>query len=190
MAVHLLVLMGVCGCGKSTVGQALAQRLGWEFVEGDELHPGVNVAKMASGQALSDADRQDWLLALAACMRQAAQEGRSLVLSCSALKRAYRNLLRSECGSASSLRFIHLHADEALLVQRMAQRSGHYMPASLLHSQLAILEAPAADERALTLDAALAVQANVATICRALNIESISPRSPQGNHVHGQDVPA
>ena len=151
---HLLVLMGVCGSGKSSVGLVLAKHLGWEFVEGDELHPGANIAKMASGQPLNDADRQDWLLALASSMRQAVQAGRSLVLSCSALKRAYRDLLRRECGAAPALRFIHLHGDEALFARRMAQRSGHYMPASLLQSQLATLQRPDADEQALTLDAA------------------------------------
>ena len=193
MAASLLVVMGVCGCGKSSLGQALAKRLGWEFVEGDELHPAANVAKMASGQPLDDADRQDWLRALAARMRQAVQGGRSLVLSCSALKRAYRDLLRRECGAAQALRFIHLHGEQALLAQRMAQRSGHYMPASLLQSQLAILELPQADERALTLDAAVAVQGNLAAICRALDLEPASPsssHSPPGTHVHGQTLPA
>ena len=187
MAVHLLVLMGVCGCGKSSAGLALANKLGWEFVEGDELHPSANVAKMASGQPLNDADRQDWLLALASNMRQATQSGRSLVLSCSALKRAYRELLRRECGAAAAPRFIYLHGDEALFAKRMAQRSGHYMPASLLQSQLATLQPPDADERALTLDAALALDANLLAICRALELE---PNSPKGKHVHGQDIPA
>ena len=175
VAMHLLVLMGVCGSGKSSVGQALARRLGWEFVEGDELHPDANVAKMASGQPLNDADRQGWLLALASCMRQAAQSGHSRVLSCSALKRDYRDLLRRECGAPPALRFIYLHGDEALFAKRLALRSGHYMPASLLLSQLATLQRPDADEQALTLDAAVALDANVAAICRVIELETHSP---------------
>lgn len=187
MSAQLLVLMGVCGCGKSSLGLALAKRLGWEFVEGDELHPNANVAKMVSGQALNDADRQAWLLALADILGQAVQSGRSLVLSCSALKRNYRDLLREASGAQDALRFIYLHGDEALFAQRMAQRSGHYMPASLLQSQLAALQPPDADERALTLDAALAIDANLLAICRAIELET---KSPKGKHVHGQDIPA
>lgn len=179
--------MGVCGSGKSSVGLALARELGWEFIEGDELHPQANVAKMASGQPLNDEDRQGWLLALAGNMRQAAQSGRSLVLSCSALRHAYRDLLRRECGASASLRFIYLQGDEALFANRLAQRRGHYMPASLLRSQLAALEPPAADERALTLDAAVTVDANVLGICHALALE---PNSRKFKHVDGQDVSA
>lgn len=184
---HLLVLMGVCGCGKSSIGLALARKLGWEFIEGDELHPRANVTKMASGQPLNDEDRQGWLLALAGSMRQAAQSGRSLVLSCSALRHAYRDLLRRECGAAAALRFIYLHGDEALFAHRLAQRRGHYMPASLLQSQLAALEPPAAEERVLTLDAALAVDANMLEICRVLELE---PNSQKGGHVRGQIISA
>ena len=145
--------MGVSGCGKSTVGALLAQLLRYEFLEGDTLHPARNVARMAAGVALTDDDRHDWLQALAQQLKTAHDANRALVVSCSALKRSYRDVLRS--GSAG-LAFVHLHGSPVLLAERMAARTGHYMPASLLASQLATLEAPADDERAITLDAGLA----------------------------------
>ena len=144
-----IVVMGVSGCGKSTIGQAIAERLGLPFIEGDSLHPARNVALMASGSALTDADRAAWLAAIAQKLGQAAAAGRGLVVSCSALKRRYREVLR--CG-APDLRFIHLQGSLAVLRQRMDERRGHYMPPSLLDSQLATLEPPGADESALTLD--------------------------------------
>ena len=145
--------MGVSGCGKSTVGALLAQRLHCEFLEGDGLHPARNVARMAAGVALTDDDRHDWLQALAQHLKAAHDANRCLVVSCSALKRSYRDRLRS---ASAGLAFVHLHGSPALLAQRLAARTGHYMPASLLASQLATLEAPAEDERAMTFDAGLA----------------------------------
>ena len=145
--------MGVSGCGKSTVGALLAQRLCCEFLEGDTLHPARNVARMAAGVALTDYDRRVWLLALARHLKAAHDANQSLIVSCSALKRRYRDVLRRV---SADLAFVHLHAAPALLAQRMAARTGHYMPASLLASQLEALEAPAADERAVTFDAGLA----------------------------------
>ena len=142
--------MGVSGCGKSTVGALLAQRLCCEFLEGDTLHPARNVARMAAGVALTDADRHDWLQALAQHLKAAHDANRALVVSCSALKRSYRDVLRS---ASAGLAFVHLHGTPALLGQRLAARTGHYMPASLLASQLETLEAPGDDERAITLDA-------------------------------------
>ena len=155
----LVVVMGVSGCGKSTAGALLAHALQAEFLEGDLLHPPRNVALMAAGVALTDADRHDWLLALAARLQAAADANRALVVSCSALKRSYRDLLRS---ASTQLVFVHLHADAAVLGARMAARVGHYMPASLLASQLATLEAPDANEHAVTLDVARPVEAIVA----------------------------
>ena len=145
--------MGVSGCGKSTVGALLAQLLHCEFLEGDALHPARNVARMAAGVALTDDDRHDWLQALAQHLKTAHDANRALVVSCSALKRSYRDVLRS---ASAGLAFVHLHGSPALLGQRLAARTGHYMPASLLASQLETLEAPADDERAITLDAGLA----------------------------------
>jgi len=136
-----IVVMGVSGCGKSTVGAALAEALGLRFVEGDELHPSRNVALMAAGTPLTDADRQDWLKAVAATLAAAPADG--VVVSCSALKRSYRDLLRV---SAPDLQLVHLHGAPALLAQLLQARKGHYMPASLLQSQFDTLEAPGADE--------------------------------------------
>jgi gluconokinase len=140
-----VVVMGVCGCGKSTVGRLLAAGLGLPFIEGDELHPRANVDKMASGTPLTDEDRAGWLDAIAARLAAAPQ---GAVVSCSALKRRYRDRLRAD---APHLRFVHLHGPRALLEQRLATRRGHYMPATLLDSQLQALEPPASDERAIVL---------------------------------------
>ena len=148
MTAPRLVIMGVSGCGKSTVGERLAQRLGVPFLEGDDLHPPHNVALMAAGTPLTDADRADWLDAIAERLSDL-QSDEGLVVSCSALKRRYRDRLRA---AASDLQFVHLHGDPALLATRLAQRQGHYMPPSLLLSQLETLEIPSADESALSLD--------------------------------------
>lgn len=143
--------MGVCGSGKSTLGAALAAQLGSAFVEGDDFHPPANVERMAAGIALTDADRQGWLLRLSELLGTARREGRPVVLSCSALKRRYRDTLRSQ---APDLALLYLCGTPQLLQQRMAARKGHYMPPSLLASQLATLEPPQPDEHALALDAA------------------------------------
>jgi gluconokinase len=142
-----IVVMGVSGCGKSTVGRHLADDLGLPFIEGDELHPPRNVALMAAGTPLTDADRHGWLQAVAAVLARAGDTG--AVVACSALKRSYRDLLRS---GAADLRFVHLTGAPALLAERMRQRSGHYMPSALLQSQLDTLEPPGSDEAAITLD--------------------------------------
>ncbi len=151
MSVLRIVVMGVSGCGKSTVGRLLAEHLGLDYIEGDELHPPENVARMAAGVALTDADRQGWLEALAERLSHAREQGLGLVVSCSALKRRYRDILRN---GAPDVRFVHLHGAPALLAARMAARPGHYMPPSLLESQLATLELPGSDEQALNFDIA------------------------------------
>lgn len=148
MTAPRLVIMGVSGCGKSTVGERLAQRLGVLFLEGDALHPPHNVALMAAGTPLTDADRADWLDAIAERL-SGLQPDQGMVVSCSALKRMYRDRLRA---ATSDLQFVHLHGDPALLATRLAQRQGHYMPPALLLSQLETLEIPSADESALSLD--------------------------------------
>jgi gluconokinase len=144
-----VVVMGVSGCGKSTIARALAQTLGVEFVEGDELHPPVNVQRMAAGIPLTDHDRRDWLAAIGERLGTAHDAGRGMVVACSALKRRYRDELRRR---APGLRLIHLHGDAPLLAERLARRSGHYMPPSLLPSQLQALELPDLEEDALVLD--------------------------------------
>lgn len=146
---HILV-MGVCGCGKSSLGQGLAQALGLDFLEGDDLHPEANVRLMAAGTPLTDADRAGWLDALAERLA-AVPAGQGVVLACSALKRAYRDRLRQ---AAPGLETVYLHGDAALLARRLQARQGHYMPASLLPSQLATLEPPTADEHPVVLDVA------------------------------------
>lgn len=143
--------MGVSGCGKSQVGALLARALDARFIEGDRFHPAQNVAKMAAGVPLTDADRWDWLRALRAELLAAQQAGEVVVLACSALKRSYRDLLRGDDGEGAVC-FVHLHGERGLIAQRMAARSGHFMPPALLDSQLRALEALQPDECGITLD--------------------------------------
>ncbi len=144
-----IVVMGVSGCGKSTLGAELAQRMGMRYVEGDELHPPENVERMAAGIALTDADRRGWLETIANVLREAREQVQPVVVTCSALKRSYRDALRQ--GDAH-LRLVYLQGDPALLAKRMQARSGHYMPASLLDSQLAALEPPGDDEQPMVVE--------------------------------------
>jgi gluconokinase len=155
------VVMGVSGVGKSTIGNALAATLGVPFLEGDAYHPPGNVAKMSAGQPLDDGDRAGWLQALADEIRTAHTQGNGLVLSCSALKRRYRDLLRQ---ADPTLRFVHLQGPRELIADRMTKRPGHYMPPSLLDSQLRDLEPLQADEDGLVLDIMLAPDALVGRI--------------------------
>jgi gluconokinase len=146
-----LVVMGVSGSGKTTLARALAERLGEPYAEGDALHPPANVEKMRAGRPLDDADRRPWLRAVAAWIGEQEQDGRSSVVTCSALKRSYRDLLRD---GHPSVRFVHVVTDPALLGARVQGRSGHYMPASLLDSQLATLEPLEPDEPGIEVDGA------------------------------------
>lgn len=150
MHTGLYVMMGVCGSGKSLIGATLARALDVEFVEGDDLHPPENVKRMASGIPLTDDDRRGWLLAIAARLREARHAGAGLVVSCSALKRSYRDLLRS--AGDPDVRFVYLAGSRPLIEERMANRRGHFMPPSLLESQFSILEEPSPDERAWVCD--------------------------------------
>lgn len=144
-----LVVMGVAGCGKSTIGRALASHLGSLFADGDDFHPEENVRKMRAGIPLEDADRLPWLSRLNHWLRkEAAKEGPPPVLACSALKQAYREQLAT---GLAHLQFIYLKADMVLLSQRMEARKNHFMPRSLLESQLATLEEPGPE--ALTISA-------------------------------------
>ncbi|AVR99021.1 gluconokinase [Pseudoduganella armeniaca] len=153
--------MGVSGCGKSSVGIALAQALDVRFVEGDRFHSAANVAKMAAGIPLTDDDRADWLHSLQAEIRAAVHAGVGIVVSCSALKRRYRDLLRA---GDPRLRFAHLDGSRELIAARMAAREGHYMPLSLLDSQLATLEPLQPDEAGLR----LAIEDDVAALVREI----------------------
>jgi gluconokinase len=143
------VVMGVSGCGKSEIGARLAEALGADFIEGDRFHPAANVRKMSAGIALDDADREGWLRQLAGELARACAAGRGVVLSCSALKRAYRDTLRS---SGCALAFVHLSGKRKTLAARMGARAGHFMPLSLLDSQLRDLEPLQPDEDGIVLD--------------------------------------
>ncbi|NKE45770.1 gluconokinase [Roseomonas frigidaquae] len=146
---HLVLVMGVSGAGKSTVGPLIAHRLGLRFDDADAFHPPANVAKMSRGAPLDDTDRAPWLDAIGAHL--AAHEGVGCVVTCSALKRAYRDRLRV---AAPGLRLVFLQGDLALVAARQAARQGHFMPASLVASQFATLEPPAPEEGAILLDVA------------------------------------
>ena len=158
--------MGVSGSGKTTVGRLLAQALKLPFQDGDELHPPDNIARMAAGVPLTDADRQGWLESIGRRLAVAGGRRRDgVVVACSALKRAYRDQLRA---AAPDLQLVHLHGDTALLAERLAARRDHYMPASMLPSQLAALEAPGPDEGAMAFDVAQPPEAIVESVCRQL----------------------
>ena len=162
-----MVVMGVSGSGKSTVGRALADRLGWAFVDGDDVHPAANVAKLRRGVPLDDADRAPWLDRLHEIVVETVAAGDDLVLVCSALKRRYRDRLRRG-QPPGAVRFVHLDVDRATLLDRLRRRRGHFMPPSLLDSQLADLEAPAADEGAVVVDARRSVDEVVGEAVAAL----------------------
>jgi len=170
-----VVVMGVSGCGKTTIGQLLAQALGVDYVEGDALHPPANVTLMAAGIPLTDADRHGWLAAVAERLAGAAAQARGVVVSCSALKHAYRDQLRA---AAPGLRLVFLHGDAGLIGERLAARQGHYMPASLLQSQLDTLEPPSPDERAITLPITQPPEALVAEAARLLGADAAAMSAP------------
>lgn len=159
------VVMGVSGCGKSTIGTRLAKALGWDFLEGDDLHSAAAIAKMHAGHPLNDGDRAPWLAAIAAWIAEHVQEGRGGVATCSALKRAYRDIL---AGGRPEVFFVHLHGSRKLLEQRVREREHKYMPASLLDSQLGDLEPLDPDERGVTIDIAQSRAAVTAEVLRAL----------------------
>jgi gluconokinase len=147
--VRYIIVMGVSGCGKSTVAALLAGRLGWEFAEGDALHPDSNVEKMRQGIPLTDDDREPWLHEIANTLGGWRAAGKPGIVACSSLRRRYREIIAAGEGD---VRFVYLRGSFSLIEQRLATRQGHYMPPSLLDSQFATLEEPAPDEPAITLD--------------------------------------
>ncbi|MER6789595.1 gluconokinase [Streptomyces sp. NPDC000658] len=161
----VVVVMGVSGSGKSTVGRLLARRLGVPFVEADDVHPAANRAKMAAGHPLDDEDRRPWLLAVAALIHEAAESGRGAVLACSALKHAYRDLFRR---AGARTWFLYLALDGETAARRVADRVGHFMPAQLVDSQYAALEPLRPDEPGRTVDAAADPRTIVDEAARAL----------------------
>lgn len=169
----VIVVMGVSGCGKTTVWRVLAERIGVPFQEGDALHPPANVAKMAGGIPLTDEDRRPWLEAVAAWIDDRRRAGTEGVIACSALKRAYRRVI---IGDRPDVRLVHLRGDRDTLTARLAARRGHFMPASLLDSQLLTLEEPTVDERVITVDIGPSAEEIVETIVRGLS----APREFEG----------
>jgi gluconokinase len=160
-----IVVMGVSGCGKSTVGSLLAARTGWPFLDADPLHPAANVAKMVRGEPLTDADRWPWLDLVAAWIAERRRADQSGVIGCSALKRRYRDRLRE---ADPGLRFAFLTGDREILLARIAQRHGHFFPARMLDSQLADLEPPTLDERPIVVHIGQSPEAVVDAILVAL----------------------
>jgi len=162
---RFLIVMGVASCGKSTLGGLLAQRFGWDFTDGDDLHPAANVAKMRSGAPLDDQDRQPWLEKIAAALDAWRAKSKSGVIACSALHLAYRNTIRAGRGDVV---FVYLRGDQALFAERIAARRGHFMPPQLLASQFATLEEPEPSEHAIILDAALAPERLTEVVAQAI----------------------
>lgn len=161
----LLVVMGVSGCGKTSIGKRVADHMGWLFLEGDALHPAANVAKMRAGHPLDDTDRRPWLDAIGRWLDARQADDQSAVVTCSALKRRYRDRLRR---GHPNVCFAWLKVSRAELECRLELRKDHFMPASLLDSQLATLEPPASDEPAFTIDADGDIEANVRAMLAVL----------------------
>ncbi|WP_281450470.1 gluconokinase [Paenarthrobacter nitroguajacolicus] len=157
--------MGVSGCGKSTVGSMLGERLAARFKDGDDLHPEANKAKMSAGIPLDDEDRKPWLEEIGRALRRSQDAGAPLIIACSALKRSYRDLLRHH---APDVVFIHLSGDRQTLLSRMNARENHFMPSSLLDSQLSTLEPLGVDEKHMLVDIRLAPDPLVEGICSRL----------------------
>ena len=162
-----LVVMGVSGSGKSTIAEQLAARLGWRYVDGDLFHPPVNVAKMSAGHPLTDDDRWPWLRAIAAEIDRLAAAGEPSVVACSALKRAYRDIL---VHGRDDVRIVFLDGTQDLIAKRLAARKGHFMPPGLLDSQFKTLEPPQPGERPITVSIDASVDGIVNDIVRQLEL--------------------
>jgi gluconokinase len=160
----VVIVMGVSGAGKTTIGRLLAHTLGWRFLEGDDFHPPANVAKMHAGVPLTDADREPWLQTLRGVLAEALARGESVVLACSALRAHYREVLSVD---PSQVRWVYLRGSPALIAQRLAARRGHFMPPSLLDSQFNVLEEP---QDALGVDVSLGPRAVVDTVRAGLRL--------------------
>ncbi|ARP85820.1 gluconokinase [Bordetella genomosp. 9] len=163
----VLVLMGVSGCGKTTVAAILSGRLNWPFEEGDALHPQSNIDKMRNGHPLTDADRAPWLEKVALWVEECLDAGESGVITCSALKRAYRDIINRR---GHGVRFVYLAGTRETIAARLAARHGHFMPPALLDSQFATLQEPEADEPSIRVDIGPAPSAIAETIIRRLGL--------------------
>jgi len=162
-----LIVMGVSGSGKSTIGERLAEQLAWSYEDGDKFHPASNVAKMSAGQPLTDDDRWPWLMAIADEIDRSCLAGQHAVFACSALKRAYRDVL---VHGRNDVRIVFLDGTQALIASRLGQRKGHFMPPGLLESQFETLEPPGASENSVTVSIDASVDAVVDDIIRQLRL--------------------
>ncbi|WP_454848265.1 gluconokinase [Rhizobium binxianense] len=169
---HAIIVMGVSGSGKSSIGEEMAKELCLPFMEGDSLHPASNVEKMSKGIPLTDGDRMPWLDKIGEVMTASLAKGESIIVSCSALKRIYRDRLRSAAGG--NLFFVYLEGSKELLTDRMGHRTGHFMPASLLESQLATLEVPTGEKGVVTVDIDDTVENIAANAVKALAAIGVS----------------
>jgi len=163
-----LIVMGVSGSGKTTIGAKLAKRLGWPYEDADTFHPPSNVAKMSAGHPLTDEDRWPWLKAIAAEIDRVLGAGGTIVIGCSALKRVYRDILLHD---RTEIRLIYLEGTQALIGDRLSRRRGHFMPPGLLTSQFNTLEPPAADEHPLTVSIDASVEAIVDDVVAQLKLD-------------------
>ena len=162
-----LIVMGVSGSGKSTIGERLAARIGWRFEDADAFHPASNVAKMSAGHPLTDEDRWPWLRAIAAEIDRSIEAGARIVIGCSALRRIYRDLL---VHGRNDVRIVYLHGTQALIAGRLGERTGHFMPSALLTSQFKTLEPPTPDEHAVTVSIDAPVERIVDDILEQLEL--------------------
>ncbi|MBJ7405279.1 MAG: gluconokinase [Bradyrhizobium sp.] len=168
-----LIVMGVSGSGKSTVAKALGERLGWRFEDGDSFHPPSNVEKMRAGHPLTDEDRWPWLNAIADEIARVCERGEHVIIACSALKHAYRDVLLR---GRDDVRFVFLKGTRELIAERLAQRKGHFMPPGLLASQFDTLESPEASEHVITVSIDETVEAIVDGIVRQLKPGRATPK--------------
>ena len=173
-----LVVMGVSGSGKSTIADRLARRLAWTFEDGDRFHPARNVAKMSAGHPLTDDDRWPWLLAIADEIDRIGMTGEHAVIACSALKRAYRDVL---VHGRSDVRIVFLKGTQPLIAQRLAQRKDHFMPPGLLDSQFKTLEPPETGENPITVSIDASVETIVDDIVRQLGLDPADGARPSRN---------
>jgi gluconokinase len=173
-----LIVMGVSGSGKSTIGEKLAQRIGWRYEDGDKFHPASNVAKMSAGQPLTDEDRWPWLRAIANEVDRVCDAGEHVVIACSALKRAYRDVLVHGRGD---VRIIYLKGTEELIASRLALRKGHFMPPGLLASQFKTLEPPDSSENPVTVSIDASVETIIDDIVRQLRLNPADSGVPRRN---------
>jgi carbohydrate kinase (thermoresistant glucokinase family) len=171
-----LVTMGVSGSGKTTIGEALAARLGWRFEDGDRFHPPGNLAKMSAGQPLTDEDRWPWLHAIADEIDRSCNTGEHVVMACSALRRVYRDIL---VHGRNGVRIVYLNGSQALIASRLGGRKGHFMPPGLLTSQFETIEPPVADERAVTVSIDAPVEKIVDDILLQLHLDRAESPLPR-----------